>query len=103
MKKSFLIIILSLITIQIFAQQHFSISGSVHASGEAISNASVQLLPATTIALTNDNGYFRFSRLAPGNYIIRIAGNGYPEHQDTVTISDKNISLVINLTANTKN
>jgi Fe(3+) dicitrate transport protein len=104
MKKRLLIIILSLITTEIFAQQRFSISGSVHGSGEAMTNTTVQLLPDAGNALTNENGYFRFRKLAPGNYIIRISGNGFPEHLDTVTISDKSISLVINLTtANAKN
>src|SRR5688572_24768953 len=95
MKTRLLLIVCSLLVTSVFAQQQFTINGTIHAGDETASYATVQLLPASVTTLSNDNGYFRFVKLTPGQYIIKVSVPGYADYEDSVTLSNKNLSLDI--------
>ena len=48
------------------AQQRYALSGTVRIGEAAAANATVSLQPEGLQRITNENGYFRFSRLAAG-------------------------------------
>ena len=97
MKQRLLFIVCSLLATTVFAQQQFTINGTIHAGDETAGYATVQLLPAALTTLSSDNGYFRFAKLAPGIYIIKVSVPGFAAYEDSVTISNKNLSLDITL------
>src|SRR6478752_7272735 len=97
MKKFGLLFIVLVLTTQLIAQQRFAVSGTIRTSEEAISHATISILPGSINTLSNDNGYFRISKLVPGKYLVKISAVGFTEQTDSITISDKNISLDINL------
>jgi Outer membrane receptor proteins, mostly Fe transport len=91
MKKMFLGICYLLLAHGSIAQ----ISGKVTDASNAqpIASATVELDRQTT-TLTNDSGYFAFSRLRPGNYTIRVTSIGFQSVEQTVTTgSTANIQL----------
>jgi Fe(3+) dicitrate transport protein len=97
MKKWLSFIVFSIAAMHSFAQQQYTISGTLQAGDETVANATIQLLPLGANTLSNDNGYFRFPKLSPGNYIVKVTAVGYADHADTVTLTDKNISLTVRL------
>lgn len=88
----------SFIVPSLFAQQQLTIKGIIHVGDETARYATVQLLPTSVTALSNENGYFRFAKLAPGNYIIKVSAPGFADYADSITLSNKNLSLDIILT-----
>ncbi|MFT3680108.1 MAG: TonB-dependent receptor [Ferruginibacter sp.] len=77
--------------------QEFSINGVVRSGDEAAVNATVKLEPAGIQRLTNDNGFFRFSKLLPGHYKLTVSMIGYEEQVREIQVSNKNVALDINL------
>jgi Fe(3+) dicitrate transport protein len=100
MKQPIWIMVCSLITVTTWAQQpqQFTLSGTIQAGDETVVNATVQLVPLSATTLSNDHGYFRFAKLAPGSYSIKITALGFKEYSDSITITNKSITLAINLT-----
>src|SRR5205085_9914157 len=97
MKKTGIIIVMWLWCVTAFAQQQFAISGTVSAGDEPAVNATVMLTPSAVKKLTNDNGFFRFGKLIPGNYQLTISAVGYAAYQQDIILTDKNIVLDIRL------
>src|SRR5262245_28021025 len=79
------------------AQQGFSISGTVRNGDEAAVNATVRLEPGSRQRISNDNGFFRFSKIVPGSYKITISMVGYETQEKDVRLTGRNITLDINL------
>src|SRR5215469_3976404 len=83
------------------AQATYSISGTITASGAALSGASVALSgPAAANATTNTSGSFTFSGLANGTYTVTPTDSGYsftPANQ-SVAVSGAN-KTGVNFTA----
>jgi Fe(3+) dicitrate transport protein len=96
MKKAVLIIIGFLFVYTGFAQ--YTISGTVRVGDEPAANATVSLQPAAIQKLSNENGFFRFVKVAPGTYQLTVSIIGYQSYQQNIQINDKNVSLDVNLT-----
>lgn len=97
MKKKGIVIIACLLCVTTFAQQQFAVNGTVSAADEPLVNATVTLAPSARKKLSNDNGYFRFARLVPGNYQLTVSAVGYALYQKDIVLTDKNIVLDIQL------
>jgi Fe(3+) dicitrate transport protein len=97
MKKWITVLIGSLIVTGTFAQHQLSVSGTIYTGNETATNAMVTLYPAGVNMFSNDNGYFRFPKLAAGTYIVMVKAAGYADYSDTIQLNDKNIALHISL------
>ncbi len=80
-----------------FAQQKFTISGTVFSqkTGERLINASVKVVDRSIGTITNEYGFFSLS-LPTANYTIEISSIGLEEKTIEVLL-DKNIKLDIAL------
>ena len=97
MKKIAILVICNWMCITIFAQQQYSISGMILLGDEPAVYATVTLLPGPGQKRSNDNGFFRFSKLVPGDYQLKISVVGYLSYDKNISLTDKSISLDINL------
>jgi len=95
--RNYLLFIFFIATSSLTAQEQYVVSGTIHSADESVSHATISLLPVSMNTLTNDNGYFRIAKLVPGEYTIRISALGFNEHSESITISDRNITVNINL------
>ena len=98
MKKAALIIIGCLLMCTVVAQQQYTISGTVRLGDEPAANATVSLQPVAIQKLSTDNGFFRFSKITPGNYQLVVSVIGYQPYHQNIQVEEKNIALDINLT-----
>lgn len=73
----------------------YNINGTVRMGDEPVPHTVVVLQPGSQQKLSDDNGFFRFTKLAPGTYTIKIGA-----HEETIVIKDKHIALDINLLKN---
>lgn len=92
-------LLLVLLQLCSFAQKQYAISGTLRLSDDAAADASILLLPDSLTRISNDNGYFRFAGLAPGNYQLLINYIGKKGIMRSVAISNKSIALDIDLEA----
>ncbi|HWZ23259.1 MAG TPA: TonB-dependent receptor [Cytophagaceae bacterium] len=78
---------------------NFSIKGTVTDIKDSIpvENAQVILVEENRNTVTNDKGYFEFSNLSAGTYTVKINAPGYSPSQQTILISDNDISLNLTL------
>jgi Fe(3+) dicitrate transport protein len=90
-------ILITLLCTNAYAQQNYTISGVVRLGNEPVLNATITLEPGSLKTLSDDNGYFRFARLAPGNYSITVTGINEETYSAGVAIDNKNKTLDINL------
>jgi Fe(3+) dicitrate transport protein len=79
------------------AQSSLSISGTVRLGDEPAAKATVNLQPSGAQRVTNENGFFRFTKLPAGNYHLIVSFIGYRPYETDISLSDKNSSLDINL------
>src|SRR5678815_4622052 len=86
LKKKGIVIIACLLCVTTFAQQQFAVNGTVSAADEPLVNATVTLAPSARKKLSNDNGYFRFARLVPGNYQLTVSAVGYALYQKDIVL-----------------
>jgi Fe(3+) dicitrate transport protein len=79
------------------AQKQFALSGTIRLGDEAAADASVLLLPDSLTKSTNDNGFFRFTNLKPGNYQLIINYIGQKDLLKSLQIIDKSIKVDIDI------
>jgi Fe(3+) dicitrate transport protein len=79
------------------AQKQFALSGTIRLGDEAAADASVLLLPDSLSKSTNDNGFFRFTNLKPGNYQLLISYIGQKDLLKSAEILDKSIKVDIDI------
>jgi len=99
--KLFILVLCAFLCGHSFAQKNKTISGHVSAANEAAANATVTLQPGNKIAITDDNGYYRFSNLENGKYTITVSLVGYTLKKEEVNMD--NNSLVLNITIEISN
>ena len=88
----FLVIVAS-----VMAQQTLTINGTVRIGDEPAGQATVLLEPGGRQRVTNENGFFRFAKLGPGEYVLTISYVGYVAQTKSVTVSAQNANVDINL------
>jgi Fe(3+) dicitrate transport protein len=79
------------------AQKQFALSGTIRLGDEAAADASVLLLPDSLTKSTNDNGFFRFTNLKPGNYQLIISYIGQKDLLKSLQIMDKSIKVDVDI------
>ncbi|MFN8356347.1 MAG: TonB-dependent receptor [Spirosomataceae bacterium] len=96
MKKQGILILLSLLTWQTFAQ---SLTGRINSTKEkGIAGASVAILNSNLGASTNQDGNFAISNLSKGVYTVHISAVGFAAKTTTVEITEnKNYVVAIQL------
>ena len=81
-----------------FCQRSLSISGTVRIGDQPADHATVTLEPGGRQRITNENGYFRFSKLDAGNYALLISYVGFTTEKRVLQVSVENHVVDINLT-----
>lgn len=96
--KALLCFVIGLICMfSVAAQRSFNISGTVSVQQEPAEQATVILLPQGTQKMTNENGFFRFTKLDTGLYELKVSYVGYATQTIAVHITGKNENLRIRL------
>lgn len=93
MRKFILMMMVCLISVVSYAQ--YNINGTLRRGDEPVVHATVILLPGSQQKLSDENGFFRFSKLSPGTYTVKIG-----DYEETIVITDKHITADINLLKN---
>jgi len=76
----------------VFSQNN--INGEVKDShGNPLEGANIILSPSTHTSTTNADGFFKIQSIPSGNYVISISYLGYKTIEDTIEISEKDMSL----------
>ncbi len=93
MRKFILMMMMCLMSVVLYAQ--YNINGSLRRGDEPVVHATVILLPGSQQKLSDENGFFRFTKLSPGTYTVKIG-----DYEETIVITDKHITADINLLKN---
>ncbi len=98
--KHYFIFLLMLFQLSVFAQDNFSISGTVRDEKETIPGAAIYLSGTKISTITNTDGKFTISKLPAGNYDVLVQVVGYLPYSKSVIISDKSVNMDVLLTSN---
>ena len=95
LKKTYIIYIILFCAISSLGAQSLSISGYVTDTNtrETLIGATVILKSTSMATVTDNNGYYSLSGLAPGNYLIIVSYIGYKTIEKEVRLSSKGIIL----------
>lgn len=66
--------------------QQFAAEGTVRIGNEPVTGAVVTLMPGALQQLTNENGFFRFTKLEKGKYTLAVAYPGYSTYELAIEI-----------------
>ncbi len=97
MKKLVVAITACLLGTISFAQQTYTLSGTVRVEGSAAKNALVSVLPDTLREKCDEQGNFNFTDLRPGAYELNVSFYTPQDYRERVVISNDNRHLKINL------
>lgn len=102
MKKISLLCLLVLSVFFASAMQSVALKGKVvNGGGEAISNATVQLLNTNYFTTSNNAGEFSFRNIQTGEYVIKINAIGYSAFNQKVIVQNQtDKTIVFRLSAN---
>lgn len=92
-----LIIAFILLSLLAQGQQTYQINGHVFSENEPLPFANIYLQNSSKGTMTDGNGNFQLTNIAPGTYTLIASFTGYRTHQQKITITDKNITLNFNL------
>lgn len=96
MKKITLFCLLVSFVLFASAQQSVALKGKViNSAGEAISNATIQLLNTNFFTTSDNNGDFSFQNIAIGKYVIKINAMGYSSFSRKVIIQNQTEKLIV--------
>lgn len=98
--KHYFTFLLMLFQLSVFAQDNFSISGTVRDEKESIPGAAIYLSGTKISTITNTEGRFTISKLPAGNYDVLVQVVGYLPYSKSVIISDKSVNMEVLLTSN---
>ncbi|MFV0571676.1 MAG: TonB-dependent receptor [Xanthomarina gelatinilytica] len=92
-----LIIILILFSFTCFAQDNYTIKGTITHNNEILPFASVYLKNTIKGNTSNKEGKYLIDNVSPGNYEIIASYTGYNTSTKSITVTDKNITVNFNL------
>jgi hypothetical protein len=96
--RTVVFMILVLISINVFAQKNFTISGIVvDEKGVPLKSATVFISDSKIITVTNDEGKFTLFDLEPGSFRLSVTTVGYAAYNQSVIIRDKPVDLRVTL------
>ncbi|RWU08268.1 carboxypeptidase-like regulatory domain-containing protein [Pedobacter chitinilyticus] len=98
--KHYFTFLFMLFQLSVFAQDNFSISGTVRDEKETIPGAAIYLSGTKISTITNTDGKFTISKLPAGNYDVLVQVVGYLPYSKSVIISDKSVNMDVLLTSN---
>ncbi|MPR32148.1 TonB-dependent receptor [Cytophagaceae bacterium SJW1-29] len=93
---SFLLVYFSLAA-WTYGQKSLAVEGTLREGTEAIPGAVVRLYPTEAIEISDDNGFFRFGKLTPGQYRLEVRLLGYKTYIDSLDLTNQPIRLDIRL------
>ncbi|RYG06824.1 MAG: carboxypeptidase-like regulatory domain-containing protein [Chitinophagaceae bacterium] len=99
-KLSILVLLNFFYFVAVFAQNNFTISGTVRDDKETIPGAAVYLSGTKISTISNVDGKFTLSKLPAGSYDVLIQVVGYLPYSKNIIISDKNIHIDVLIKAN---
>ncbi|WP_199141383.1 carboxypeptidase-like regulatory domain-containing protein [Pedobacter sp. ASV12] len=85
----------------IFAQNTYTISGTVKDQKETLPGAAIYISGYKISTVTNNEGKFSIPNLAPGNYDVLVQMIGYLPYSKNVVIADKSVNIEALLQENT--
>lgn len=94
-----LLSIVCLLASTAYGQKSLFVEGTLREGAETIPGALVRLYPTEQVEVSDDNGFFRFGRLAPGTYRLEVSLLGYQTHRDTLSLTEQGVRLDIPLEA----
>jgi hypothetical protein len=98
MKKALALLAIILLTIPAYAQDNYTISGTVKsATGEKIESATMFIAGSQKVTMTNANGQFAFRSISSGTYQLVVNMLGYSSIKQNVIINDKSETIDITL------
>lgn len=96
------IVLLLTFSLNISAQNLFSISGTVKdKKGETLPGAGIYLSGYTIATAANSDAEFTLKNLKPGSYEVVVQMIGYLPYSKSVIISDKSVNITLILSENT--
>lgn len=102
MKKIlFIVLLISITGFQVFAQNSFSITGTVRDQKESLPGAGVYLSGYKVSTVADSEGKFKISNLKPGNYDLMVQMIGYLPYSKSVIVSDKSVQVELILKEST--
>lgn len=99
--KFFATLLLVLCSFFAFAQNTYTISGTVKDAKETLPGAAVYLGGYKISTVTDNNGKFILPKLAPGIYEVLVQMIGYVPYSKSIEISDKSVNIEVLLKENT--
>lgn len=100
-KRFFATFLFILFQITVFAQNTYTITGTVKDAKETLPGAAVYLGGYKISTVTDANGKFALPKLAPGNYDVLVQMIGYSPYSKSVEITDRSINVEVLLKENT--
>jgi iron complex outermembrane receptor protein len=99
-----IILLLTLFSASVFAQQHGSIKGKITSTdGKPAAYVNIGLKNNNISAVTNDNGEYTFPRVKPGAYTIKVSAVGInPQEKNIIITAGENLVLDFVLTENSQ-
>lgn len=98
--KSYFVFLVMFFQLPVFAQDNFSISGTVRDEKETIPGAAIYLSGTKISTITNSEGKFTISKLPAGNYDVLVQVVGYLPYSKSMFISDKSLHMDVLLASN---
>ncbi|MBC7399868.1 MAG: carboxypeptidase regulatory-like domain-containing protein, partial [Mucilaginibacter sp.] len=98
MKNILALLAFILLQLNIYAQDTYSISGTVkNAKGELMESATVFLAGSEKVVATNKEGTFKFNGISSGTYQVVITMVGYTSAKQNVIVQNKpeTVSMVL--------
>ena len=97
-KKEILIMILSFLCINVYAQNPESVKGRVSdKSGLGIASATVYLLNTNFKTTTSGKGAFSFTKVPTGKYDIEVSAIGYATLNKSITVTGSSMQITLQL------
>ena len=96
-QKILLFNLLFLLTTLAYGQKTTFVEGTVRDGNEGVPGAVVRLSPGGGVEVSNDNGFFRFGKIAPGRYRLEVSMMGYKTEADSLVVAEAGSKLDIGL------
>jgi hypothetical protein len=92
-------VLLSVVATGVFAQARFDVSGLVtNEKGEPLKSATVFIGGSNRVMPTDENGRFKFTRVAPGTFRVSVQMLGYAPASRNIMVLDAPITIELRLT-----
>jgi sRNA-binding carbon storage regulator CsrA len=97
--KLLFLVVLSVAATGVFAQARFDVSGLVtNDKGEPLKSATVFISGSNRVTPTDENGRFKFTKVAPGTFQVSVQMLGFAPASRNIIVQDAPITIQLRLT-----